>query len=272
MDREKQEEKNAEKDEEEEDGEGEGGKVSSRVYREFEELHRQGQGLVLHLQQLRGTLHDKVQLFELTLRGDRERFLRELSDVEGWLREVYRTLRKEPNRPFLPYSRQEVEELKQEYPSSEEEEGESREEGVSGQALITALLSQAQVPGFGREAKISGSSLGSDNCTTSIRTTACTIRRSMWSWRRRVRGAGAAKSDERIPLSSSPPSSPSLSPSSPPIAGESSVDPVGEEWAEGMEEEEEEEGEMDGQTETGSMTSESTVRAGEGAGSKDRLM
>ena len=43
------------------------------MYRDFKALHSKGQGLLLHLQQLRGTLRDKVQLFELTLRGEREK-------------------------------------------------------------------------------------------------------------------------------------------------------------------------------------------------------
>ena len=170
--------------------------------------------------------------------------------MEGWLREVYRTLRKEPNRPFLPYSRQEVEELKQEHndegvkpesqPSSEEDEREFREEGVSGQALITALLSQAQAPGFGREIKISGSSLGSDNLyhehsDDGLHETSVDVDLGDEEYADQVLQRVMSESP-----SPPPPSSPSLSPTSPPIAGESSVDPVGEEWAEGMEEEEEE--------------------------------
>ena len=244
------------------------------VYREVRELHGNGESLLLHLQGLSETLSDKIRLFESNLQLERQRFLRELSDVESWLKETYATLRKEPNREFLPYhSREDVQEMQEEYsregvkpespPSTPERGGrEYSAEGVKeeeGEEVLPSELLE-----ISQRVKMSGSSLGSDILDMEggqePLETSVDVELGDEEYQTQVLRRVLSESS-----SPSPSASPSHSSSSREEEGESSVDqfessvdPVGQEWAEEMEEE------TDGQTETASVSSASTLRGEKG--------
>ena len=199
--------------------------------------------------------------------------------MESWLKEAYATLRKEPNREFLPYhSREDVQDLQEEYsregvkpespPSSPERgERESSAEGVKeeeGEEVLPSELLE-----ISQQVKMSGSSLGSDildiDGGQEPLETSVDVELGDEEYQQQVLRRVLSES------SHSPSASPSPSLSSREEEGESpvdpfesSVDPVGREWAEEMEEE------TDRQTETASVSSESTVR-GDKVGQERKL-
>lgn len=252
------------------------------MYREVRELHGNGESLLLHLHGLSETLSDKIQLFESNLQLERQRFLRELGDVEIWLKEAYATLRKEPNREFLPYhSREDVQDLQEEYsregvkpespPSSPERGGrESSAEGVKeeeGEEVLPSELLE-----ISQQVKMSGSSLGSDildiDGGQEPLETSVDVDLGDEEYQQQVLKRVLSESSSASHSHSSSPSPSSSSREeereSPVDPFESSVDPVGQEWAEEMEEE------TDRQTETASVSSESTVR-GDKVGQERKL-
>ena len=243
--------------------------------------------LQLQLQGVAEGLGGKIQLFEDDLQQEREKFLQELCDVEGWLVEVDRVLLKEPNREFMPsFTRHEVQAMEKEYSDTgvntlgaAQGEGEFSLEQVKRDPGDGEFEKQQQevvkVFDFPREVSISGSSLGSEILELNIGQdqleTSVDVELEDEEYEQevlqRVLSGSSSPSSHSSSSSSSSSSSPSPLERPDPLynlgdpfrnpAGplDSSADPVGAQWAEGMEEEE-----SDAQTETASISSGSTLR------------
>ena len=273
----------------------------------------------LRVQESLRNLTDKIEMFTKQLQKERERFLHELSDIEGWLEEVYGTLRKEPNRGFLPcHSFEEVEALWEEYgtervivdgdPETYACAADGGDEGVnvgleSGEEGVNAGLEGGEGGVNGSEGGKDGviGLAGSERWVNGASTDAAssdevdrgqTPKRRVFNFPQGVRTSGSSLGSEILemggdhePLDQSvdveleddeyqervlskvlSDSSASPSPSASPTTGsarfdefDSSVDPVGQYFAEDMEETAPDEAPVD----TVSVSSESTLK-GEG--------
>ena len=240
------------------------------MYREFNELHGQALILQLQLQGITDSLAEKLALFEDNLQQEREKFLKDLCDVEDWLTEVYDVLEKEPRRDhILSYSSEEVRTMQEEYSDNgviNTESGDALGGEVSTEQVkldtgdTTDGMQMEAVKEFDihREVSISGSSLGSDILDIGVEAglleTSVDVGLEDDEYQQQVL-------DRVLSGSSSPSPSPSAL-EQPSLFDSSvdplddlvdSVDPVGGQWAEMMEEE------TDFQTETASISSGSTL-------------
>lgn len=240
-------------------------------YQEANEQHDHAVMLQLQLQGIAENLTVKLELFEDNLRQEREKFLKELCDVENWLEEVYGVLERDPRHDLVPfYTPEEVHAMLEEYSDDgfidEECDAAAPREGASPEGVKSESVDGTHdITEFSlhRELTISGSSLGSDILNqfdgTELMETSVDVEMSDEEYQQqvmdRVMSGSSSSSSSNSPshLERSAPLETSVDPFDDP------VDPVGDEWAGLMEEE------TDFPTDTASVSSSSTLR-GDGQG------